>query len=190
MPPTWRSALPSIAQLNRRVLLIDADLHRPRQHQIFGIDEEKALSSVLTAGQPVSAAIHETAVDNLCLLPAGPLLAAGSELFASPQFTQLLASVREQYDVVLIDTGPLLAVSDPCVIASQVDGVLMALRLTRDSRWRAERAKEMLNALDVQPIGVVVNGVGGPASRTYDGEMGEYDRTYNGAVKSGKQQVM
>ena len=167
----------SVAQLGRRVLLIDADLHRPRQHRMFGIDTER-VRSAFTSSQPAGAAAVTTPIDNLSLLPADALRIASREVFASPQFGQLLASAREQYDVVLIDTEPLLAVSDPRVIASQVDGVLLALRPTKDSRWRAERAKEMLDAIDVQPIGVVVNGVGGPSAKAYRDDLNGYDRDY------------
>ena len=179
----------SIAQLGRRVLLIDANLYRPRQQQIFGIDSEKALSSTFTAGRPMSEAIHATAVDNLWLLPAGALL-ADDEFFASPRFAKLLASVRDEYDVVLIDTEPLLAVSDSCVIAAQVDAVVMALKPTRDSRWRAERALEVLDGLGVQPIGLVVNGVGGKDSRAYRDELSDYEQLADVANNGRAEQVV
>jgi Mrp family chromosome partitioning ATPase len=122
-------------------------------------------------------------------LPSDPLRTDGSEWLASSQFAHLLGSVREQFDVVLIDTEPLLAVSDPRVIASQVDGVLLVLKPTNDSRWRAERAKEMLDAIDVHPIGVVVNGVGGPTSRTYRDEWKAFDQVLEGAVNKTSKQV-
>ena len=160
----------SIAQLGKKVLLIDADLHRPRQHELFGIDSDISLSSMHYADEPLINAAKSTVVENLWVLPAGNPPTDGCELFSTTHFAQLLDTARERFDYVLVDTEPLLAVSDPCVIASQVDRVLLALRPTKDSRWRAERAKEMLDTLGVVPIGVVVNGVGGSAARSYRGD--------------------
>ncbi|MCA9217794.1 MAG: CpsD/CapB family tyrosine-protein kinase, partial [Planctomycetales bacterium] len=154
----------SIAQLGRRVLLIDADLHRPQQHGLFDVTAEQGLASVITNGISASDAICETKVSGLSLLPAGPQHGSVSELFTSPQFKELLDSLRDEYDYVLLDTEPLLVVSDPCVIASQVDGVLLGLSPTKDSRWRAERASEILATIGVQPIGAVINGVTGTAA--------------------------
>ena len=165
----------SIAQLGKRVLLIDADLHRPRQHQILGVAAERALTSQFSSGEPLIDAATCTAVENLWLLPAGPLPTEDCELFSSSQFAELLDVARQRYDFVLIDTEPLLAVSDPCVIASQVDRLLMALRPTSDSRYRANRAKEMLEALGIKPLGVVVNCVGGEAARSYRAEHDAFD---------------
>ena len=124
-------------------------------------------------------------IEGLWLLPVGDVSAQGSEVFTSKPFADLLSAVREDYDYVLIDSEPLLAVSDPCVIASQVDGVLLVLRPTNDSRWRAERAKELLDAIDVRPIGVVVNGLGGPGSRGYSGGMSVYDQAYGAPEQVG-----
>jgi Mrp family chromosome partitioning ATPase len=106
-------------------------------------------------------------VDGLWLLPAGPSLSDPSKLFTSPKFPELIQAVRENYDYVLIDTAPLLVVSDPCVVASWADRVLLALRLTKDVRRRAMRAKEILDTLEARPVGVVVNGIGGAGSRGY-----------------------
>jgi len=128
----------SLAQLGRRVLLLDADVHRPRQHQILGIpmDQGAGLGSLNSAAAGVADAIYATSIEGLWLLPKGDVDFEGTEFFTSKRFTELLATIRSDYDYVLIDSEPLLAVSNPCVIAAQVDGVLLVLRPTQDSRSR------------------------------------------------------
>src|SRR5207237_9002424 len=80
-------------------------------------------------------------------------------LLTSPQFKELLEKLRGQYDFVLVDTPPLLAVTDPCVVAPCVDGVLLNIRISKNGRPNAERAREILHTLGVTIFGVVVNGV-------------------------------
>jgi capsular exopolysaccharide synthesis family protein len=168
----------SIAQLDRRVLLIDTDIHRPIQHRLFGIDTERGLSCVMQHRESAEDATYHTAVDNLWLLPAGPNPLANQDAYSADRFAALLREVREQYDMIVIDTEPFLAVSDPCVIASRTDAVLLALRPTKDSRWRSTRAKEMLEAVGVEAWGVVMNNVGGSGAKRYHDASPDYDTAY------------
>jgi capsular exopolysaccharide synthesis family protein len=176
----------TIAQSGKRILLMDADLRRPRQHEIFGVSPQLGLGSIGEADGKLGDAIYKTVVDNLWLMPAGPLPADPSEVVMSPRFAELINRVRDQYEYVLIDTGPLLLVSDPCAVASRSDGVLLSLRLTKDSRRRAERAKEILDTLDAELIGVVATDLGGPRSRRYRNSLyggcdGYFDEAGNGS---------
>ena len=138
----------SIAQSGQRVLLIDADMRRPTQHLIFDIESESGLSTVIALDEDYKDAICETPIDNLWLMPVGPLPPDPSELLTSPRFGELLSVVREQYDYVIIDSGPLIAVSDPSVVASQVDGLLLNIQLAKTPRRQAERAREILATLN------------------------------------------
>jgi polysaccharide biosynthesis transport protein len=149
----------SIAQSGKRVLLIDADCRRPRQHKVFNLPAESGLATVIGGQDELGGAIVETAVPGLWLLPCGPIPPNPSELLTSPRFKHLLDEMRGQYDFVLVDTPPLLAVTDPCVVAPRVDGLFLTLRLSRQGRPHAERAKEILAPLGVTILGVVVNGV-------------------------------
>lgn len=152
----------SLAQTGKRVLLIDADIQKQRLHQMFGMARpDTGLATIISSDVEPADVICQTAVDNLWLLPAGPLPTGPCELFTSPRFTELINLVRDSYDHVLIDTDPLLLASDPCVIASHTDGVVLTLRLTRDSRQQARRAKQMLERQDVNILGVVVNRMSG-----------------------------
>jgi capsular exopolysaccharide synthesis family protein len=166
----------SIAQSGKAVLVVDADFRRPRQHRVFGLSAGLGLASVMEGAAAPEDAIQSTVVPNLWLLPCGPRPANPAELLTSPRFEELLDGLRQRYDFVLIDTPPLLAVSDPSVVAPRADGVLLAIRVSKNGRPQAERAKEMLSTLGANILGVVVNGVGRSGGDGY--EDGEYGAAY------------
>ena len=147
----------SFAQAGERTLLVDADLRKPRLHKLFGIDPEQGLAAVIGGQYDVAEAILESGVAGLQLLPAGKVPANPAELLSQPRFKELIDLVREQYDYVIVDTPPLLAVTDPCAVSPRVDGVLLTVRITKDGRPKAERAKAILAAHEVKVLGVVVN---------------------------------
>jgi polysaccharide biosynthesis transport protein len=161
----------SIAQSGKRVLIVDADLRKPSQHKIYGAANDVGLTTVLAGGASASEAIQPTPIPGLFLLPGGPLGPNPAELLSSPRLGELLSSLREQYDYVLIDTPPLLAVTDPSIVAHHVDGVLVVIRLSKRSRPQAQVAKEVLVGAGADVLGVVVNGVprrSGPDSLIYE----------------------
>ena len=92
-------------------------------------------------------------------MPAGKRPHNPSELLSTVEFKQLLDVVRERYDFVLIDTPPILAVTDPCAVAARVDGVMLAIRMRKGVQIAAVRASEMLESIDANVLGVIVNGV-------------------------------
>ena len=150
----------SIAQSGRKVLLIDADLRRPRIHRVFGMTAKIGLAEVIAGSAELDEAIQVTVVPNLTVLPCGRRPQNPAELLSSPRFEDLIDDIRGAFDYILIDSPPLLAVSDPCIIAPRVDGLLLALRLFKYGRPTAERARDILFGLKVNCMGVVVNGVG------------------------------
>jgi len=161
----------SIAQSGKRVLVVDADLRKPRQHKIYGVANHVGLSTVLAGRANAAEAIRPTPIPGLWVLPGGPPGSNPAEALSSPGLGELLGSLRKQYDYVLIDSPPLLAVTDPSIVAHHVDGVLLVIRLTRRSRPNARVAKEVLESAGAQVLGVVVNGVprgSGPDSPVYE----------------------
>jgi capsular exopolysaccharide synthesis family protein len=150
----------SIAQSGKQVLVVDADFRRPRQHKVFGLAGRLGVASVMAGEAELEAAIQPTAVPNLFVLPCGSRPANPAELLTSPRFAELIDALRGRYDFVIVDTPPLLAVSDPSVVAPRVDGVLLTIRVSKNGRPHAERAKEILSGLGATVLGVVVNGVG------------------------------
>jgi succinoglycan biosynthesis transport protein ExoP len=157
----------SIAQSGKRILLIDADLRKPQVHKLFGLSGDTGLVSIITGEADPGEVICPSSVPGLSLLPCGPVPSNPAELLTAPRFKELLDVLREQFDFVLIDTPPLLAVTDPSVVAPRVDGVLLTLRLTKNGRPSAERAKEMLDTLGANVLGVVVNGIDRNGSGSY-----------------------
>jgi Mrp family chromosome partitioning ATPase len=136
------------------------------------------LASVIAGQSDLATAIRPSAIPNLMILPCGPRPANPAELLTSPRFKELLDIIRAQYDYVILDTPPLLVVTDPCVVAPRVDGVVMAIRVTKNGRPFAERAKEILHSLGANVIGVVVNGLGGQSGGRYGYGYDSYNYGY------------
>ena len=160
----------SIAQSGKRAVLIDCDFRKPRVHKIFDLPStgEVGLAGVIAGEAPIQAAVRPSGLPNLDLLPCGPRPANPAELLTSPQFQEALDELRRAYDFVIVDTPPLLAVSDPAVVAPRVDGVILTFRMTKKVRPAAERAREQLAALGANVLGVVVNGWASGGRGYYD----------------------
>ena len=107
----------SIAQAGKRVIMVDADCRRPRLHKLFGVSAELGIAAILEEKAELPYAVQVTAVPNLSVLPCGPVPPNPAELLSQPGFAQLLENLRGQYDYVIVDTPPLLAVTDPCIVA-------------------------------------------------------------------------
>jgi len=150
----------TIAQSGKKVLLIDADFRRPRIHKVFNLNQTLGMSSVISGDCDLPEAVQFTEVENLWIMPCGPRPSNPSELLSSPRFGELLQLLSEQYDFVLVDTPPMLAVTDPSVVAARVDGVFLTIRITKRTRAESIRATELLRALGANVLGVVVNGIG------------------------------
>lgn len=148
----------SLAQSGKRVVLIDADLRKPRVHALFGLQSDApGLAAAIDGAADVFAVVRPTAVEGLSLIPCGPRPDAPAELLSAPRFRDVLSALRGRFDYVIVDTPPLLAVSDPRVVAQRADAVLLTLRLATTVRSDGERAAEMLTDLGVPVLGVAVN---------------------------------
>ena len=149
----------SLAHAGRRVLLVDADLRRPSQHLLYGLSRERGLSQVLRGVVGVEHVTQPTKVENLDFVSCGPAAPNPAELLASPAFGVFLGEVRKVYDYVIIDSSPLLAVTDPCVVAAQVDGIILIVRATTIKRHEAQHTGELLRSLGTPVVGAVINGI-------------------------------
>ena len=118
-----------------------------------------------------------TDIPNLFFLPALERPLNPSELLSTPQFKNLLDMARERFDFVLIDTPPVLAVTDPCAVAARVDGVLLTLRIRKGCQAVSKRALEMLNGVEANVLGTIVNGVDEKSGfRGVEGGYGKYGK--------------
>lgn len=174
----------SIAQSGKRTLLVDCDMRRPRVHRVFHLaDPGPGLAAVIGGNVPLSSAIQRSAIENLSLLPCGKKPANPAELLTSPNFQDLLDRLKSDYDYVILDTPPVLAVSDPSAVAPRADGVILVFRMTSRVRPLAERAREQLSQIGANVIGVVVNGSGRMSEGGYGGY--GYGSEYTGYTAEG-----
>ena len=149
----------AIAQTGHKVLIVDADLRRPTIHKLFGIVNGIGLGDVLADEIDAPTAIRETRINNLSLMTAGTLPESPSEILMSPNFTDLVQQLRSEFDYVLIDSPPLAVVSDPSVIASSVDSVLMVVRVNKNRHGAIRKAQEIIQTNGVKVSGVIANDV-------------------------------
>ncbi len=143
------------AQGGKRVILVDADLRRPRLHEVFGLDNSRGLASALT-GETADLPIFDTEIPNLRVIPAGPTPKNPADLLASARMGAIIAQLKEQADVVLFDAPPLIAVTDGALLATKVDGVLLVARAGRTKREFVERAKDILAKVNANLVGSVL----------------------------------
>lgn len=149
----------SLARIKQRVLLIDADLRRPQLHEMFDVERKPGLSDILGQVSSSSEAVRSTNIPLLWLLPAGSLSGQPSDLLSGDQFAKVIEEVREQFDWVILDSPPVLAVTDACLMAREVGGVLFVIRAGRTSRDVAAAAIERLHAVGGHVVGAILNGV-------------------------------
>ncbi len=170
----------SIAQSGKRVLLVDGDMRRPRQASTFGITAKEGFATVLSGQSLWRDVVYECEeIDGLTVMPCGAKPNNPAELSSSPQVKELIEEMREEFDFVIIDSPPLLAVTDACPIAARVDGVILCLRIKKNVRVSAERAAEMLINLGANCIGLVVNGVGAQSGYGSQYTYGAYRAGYS-----------
>lgn len=173
----------SIAQSGTKVVLVDADFRRPSIHRLFGVDNSVGITSVLKGAAEPSEALQSTQIENLSLVPCGPVPANPAELLMSRAFEEYLQVLRQQFEVVLIDTAPVLAVTDPVNVAQRADGVLLVVRLTRGVRDSSRSAIDALKSVGVNVTGIIVNRVGDRSS--YGGRGYRYTYDYRAGQKGG-----
>jgi len=150
----------TLAQQGFRTLLIDADLRKPSVSKLFFNENLKpGLSEVLMGSTPVEQAIVPTKVENLSVLPAGGIAPNPSELLAQPQFSELVARLKDEYDRIVIDSSPVLAVRDPLLLARSVDACCLIVRAGRSPSKASVQAIRLLAEANTPADGVVLNSV-------------------------------
>ena len=149
----------ALAQAGQRVLLIDADMRRPRVHEIFGGDQEPGLSNVLSGNAKTSEAIRKAKTAGLWLMTAGHIPPNPAELLGSRRYSDFIASLSAHFDWVLLDTPPVMVVADSSIVANQSSGVVFVVRADHTSRHAVRAAVEQLEAANAHLIGSVLNSV-------------------------------
>lgn len=152
----------SLAQTGARVLIIDADMRRPRLHSVFGISNAQGLSSLLASEfseEEISETINYDEASKLHLLPSGPVPPNPAELIGSEQMANLLKTLNEKFTHVVVDSPPIASFTDGVLVASLVDGVILVVHAGKSSRQVVRRSRQLLVDIGAKIFGVVLNNV-------------------------------
>lgn len=147
----------TFAQQHLRVALIDGDLRRSRIHNVFGVQRLPGLTEVLRGEASLEDALRPTAVEGLDVVPAGRLVPNASELLGSQAMHRLLEALAARYDLVIVDTPPVLAAADAEILGVQTDAVLVVVRAGQTDRQSAQYAVQQLRGIGAHVVGAVLN---------------------------------
>ena len=170
----------AMAQAGQKTLIVDADFRRPMQHRIFSLDRHtRGLSSVLAGQMSLEEAVNHTKLEGLDVLTCGPDVPNPAELLNSKRFAEVVRMLAEQYDRVLIDSPPVVAVTDSQILAALCDVTILVLRAQYSMRRVSIQACESLLGVDARLLGVVVNDVPQKCNRYgYASGYGYYNHSY------------
>jgi polysaccharide biosynthesis transport protein len=146
-----------LAQLGRPVLIVDADLRKPRLHQVFRLSNQVGLVSHLTANVEAGEIVHASTIPNLWVTPSGPIAPNPSELLSSDRMLEWLRAARNRFEYIIIDTPPTLAVTDSTIVGVLADGVVLTLRSGKVAREEARLCRDRLRQADARILGAVLN---------------------------------
>ena len=149
----------AFSQLEKKVLVVDSDLRKPRLHRIFKIGNVGGFSGYLTGRLELKEAIQRTAIKNIWLLPSGPVPPNPSELLNSAKMKEMLESVKNVFDIVLLDTPPVLASIDAVIVSILVDSTVLVLKAGEITQKPFLTAVEELKRANAKIIGVIFNGL-------------------------------
>lgn len=166
------------AKTGQKVLLIDADMRKGYLHQCFGLKWNHGLSDLLAGRIDTSTALQHTQVDNLDIITRGQVPPNPSELLMHPRFKELVEWASQHYDLVLIDTPPVLAVTDPSIVASHAGTTLMVARFGQNTVKEIEVARNRFEQSGIEVKGVILNAVEKKASSSYGYGYGYYNYSY------------
>jgi capsular exopolysaccharide synthesis family protein len=149
----------AMAQAGRRVVLLDCDMRRPRLHRVFGMDKDVGITTSLLDLSQLDSIVHETPVTNLSVVTTGPLPPNPAEILHSEAFAKLLTSLRDRFDCVVIDSPPVVPVTDSAILSTSVDGTVLVVRAFKTSKDLARRAARSIRDVGGHLVGSVLNAV-------------------------------
>lgn len=187
-----------MAQSGSRVLIMDCDMRKPRIHEIFGIPNSRGLSDLLLNGEEGVSLTQKTKVPNLDLIVCGTIPANPSELLGSKRMQRLLTLLGEKYDRIIMDSPPVLAVTDAIVLSRLVEGLILVVGAGASSKNGVTRAVELLKEVNARICGAVLNNLNVDKERYYYsryyyydyGKYGSYAYGDNGNRKKKRRKVI
>ncbi|MCD6336141.1 MAG: polysaccharide biosynthesis tyrosine autokinase [Candidatus Latescibacteria bacterium] len=149
----------SFAEMDKRTIIVDADLRRPRQHKLFGVGKEPGLTDYLVGTASLEDVILPTEVDHLSLIPAGRGSPNTAEMLGSNRMSDLIRKLISEHDIVLFDSPPLVPVTDAALLASKMDGILLVTKYASTHKDAVHHALEILEKVGAPTIGAILNDV-------------------------------
>lgn len=167
------------AELGTKTIIIDADLHRPRQHKIMEVSNKCGLANILTGEVGLDDTIVKTKLDNLDFISSGKVESGGSVhgLLDTRRMLELIDELKERYEIVLFDAPPMMGVSDASVIVRDVEGVIMVVQHRKYPRTVSKRAKDMIESVGGNLVGIVINNIN--ISKEYSYYYHQYSYSYS-----------
>ena len=166
----------SYAQLNKKTLVIDSDLRKPKIHKAFNLNREPGLSDILSDSVGYDDCISKTNIDNLYIIPSGKLFNNPSELLGSSNMKSFIKSIKKEFDIVIFDTPPVVAVTDARVYMSYIDATILIVKAGQTDLRLLKRASNMLRSVKSPMIGCILNGFSNKHS--YYGDYYYYNQYY------------
>ncbi|KGK89553.1 CpsD/CapB family tyrosine-protein kinase [Clostridium sp. HMP27] len=163
-----------MAQAGNKTVIIDCDQRKPRLHKVFGLSNERGISDILAKEIKFDDAVQSTEQENLDIITSGTKPPNPAELLASATMKEFLESLKEKYDTIIIDTPPIVAVTDAQLLSRHADGCILVIASQQADRDAAIKAKELLEKVDANMLGVVLNKV----DTTHKGYYGAYYSYY------------
>jgi capsular exopolysaccharide synthesis family protein len=148
-----------LAQYGYKVVLIDSDFHRPRVRKLFSIPQEEGLSNLLVGNKEIKDALFETYVKNLYIIPSGPIPPNPSEILGSKRMQVLVSQLKLRFNKIIIDSSPIVPLSDSLVMAKSVDGVVLVVKAGKTPRKVVRAAVEKFEGINAPILGAVLNSV-------------------------------
>lgn len=163
-----------MAQAGNKTVIIDCDQRKPRLHKVFNLSNERGISDVLAKEIKFEDALQDTGVKDLTMITSGTKPPNPAELLASGAMKEFLESLKDKYDSIIIDTPPIVAVTDAQLLSRHADGCILVVASAQADRDAAMKAKELLEKVDAKILGIVLNKVDG----SHKGYYGAYYSYY------------
>jgi non-specific protein-tyrosine kinase len=158
----------AFAQAGNQTIIVDADLRRPKQHEIWGISNERGLTTLLTQENTLaSPPLQTTSIPNLSILPSGPQPTVPADLLSNQRLSETIGILKARAHYIIFDSPPALAATDAALLGVRLDGALLVVRAGSTRRDQTQRANQALERVHVRMLGVVLTNAPQERSGSY-----------------------
>jgi capsular exopolysaccharide synthesis family protein len=168
------------AHKGQRTILVDCDIRRPAIHRLFQLERSRGLLEILSEGASYKDLVKKTSLDNLDVITSGKATAHPSEVFNTASIDALVRELKYYYDLLIIDSPPVLPVSDPMILAQSVDGVIIVVKAGETAREVVVRAVDIMRSNRANILGVVLNNAHNRLPYYYDYSHYHYNYSQRG----------